>query len=104
MNLLLTGSNGLLGSALAIEMSNRKIRFSKFIRNGDLLNDFNALKKFISKYDCVIHTAANTDVENCELSDVQCYIDNTFFTERLAAAASFTDTKFVFISIRWIRM
>jgi dTDP-4-dehydrorhamnose reductase len=48
--------------------------------------------------DVVIHAAANTNVEACELDPSTCYRDNLLMTEQLAEVCLLERRKLVFIS------
>ncbi len=98
MKILITGSSGLLGSTL----------YDYFTNQGEIVERFNRatfswenhsdnIEKLVN-FDCIVHTAAKTNVEACELDPASCYKDNALFTERLAFAASHTNCKFVYIS------
>jgi dTDP-4-dehydrorhamnose reductase len=98
MNILITGSSGLLGSSIFEHLKNQGENVIRFNRD-----DFSWVdqKKNIENFkgiDIVIHAAANTDVENCEENPEACYRDNTLFTERLALASNSANCKFIFIS------
>lgn len=64
-------------------------------------------KKYNEKYgniidlngaDVIIHAGANTNVEECELSPIAAYQDNTILTDLLARSAKTQQAKFVYIS------
>lgn len=98
MKILITGASGLLGSALFEYLTNQGETVARFNRSTFLWQDHNANVERLKEYDCVIHAAANTNVEACELDPTSCYKDNTLLTERLAFAASKTNCKFVYVS------
>lgn len=52
----------------------------------------------LSGFDVIVHAAANTNVEQCELEPEKCYYDNCFLTEQLYQHASRNGSRFVFIS------
>ena len=52
----------------------------------------------IAPYDVIIHAAANTNVELCEVDTYDCYRDSTFLTEKLVNASITYNIKFVYIS------
>ncbi len=98
MKILLTGSTGLLGKAChslftqlgaKVEVLDRKVAW-------DIAHQ---PKKALLKLDQVlVHTAANTDVEHCELAFNECYRDNYLLTEGLAHACYLSKTRMVYIS------
>lgn len=98
MKILITGANGLLGSTLFEYLTNQGETVERFNRITFSWHDHNSNVEQLKKYDCIIHAAANTNVEACELDPASCYKDNTFLTERLAIAASQTSCRFVYIS------
>jgi len=98
MKILITGASGLLGSALFEFLTSQGETVERFNRNDFSWQDHNGNVEQLKEYDCVIHAAANTNVEACELDPVSCYKDNTLFTERLAYAAGQANSKFVYVS------
>ena len=98
MKILITGASGLLGSALFEYLINQGETVERFSRNTFSWQDHNANIERLAGYDCIIHAAANTNVEACELDPASCYKDNTLLTERLAFAASQANCKFVYVS------
>ena len=100
MKILLTGSNGVLGSAikevlrlkghLCVPYSIDRVSNSweKDLQIEIIKNDF----------DAIIHSAANTDVELCEKFEAICYNDNTLLTEKIAILANNFNLKLIFIS------
>ena len=97
MKVVLTGSSGLLGSALKAHFLSNGIQVKCFDRNNFHTQTLNKHVEFLKSFDCLIHAAANTNVEECEQNPLQCYKDNTYLTERLAIAASKANCKFVYI-------
>lgn len=98
MKILITGASGLLGSALFEYLTTRGETVERFNRNTFSWQNHKANIEKLTGFDCVIHAAANTNVEACELDPVSCYKDNTLLTERLACAASQAGCKFVYVS------
>ena len=98
MKILITGSNGLLGSTLFDYLTLKGETVERFNRNNFSWKSHKLnIDQFID-YDCIIHAAANTNVEACELDPILCYKDNTLLTDRLAYAASEAKCKFIYIS------
>lgn len=99
MKILLTGATGLLGSAIVEAATERGLVYNALQRpavspgvaSSELVN-------LLQGYDVLIHAAANTNVEQCEIMPDECYRDNFLLTELLAAAAVAAGTKMVFIS------
>lgn len=98
MKILLTGANGLLGSAIqriSLEKGHACLGIGR--------NYLNWMDSYTNEIisddaDVVIHAAANTDVEQCEALPYLCYRDNYLLSEHIAALAARTNKKFVFIS------
>lgn len=98
MRILLTGATGLLGSAIAHEAQLLGWQCDAMSRHNALTSNNALLVQKIVGYDVVIHAAANTDVEACEISPEVCYRDNFLLTETLSSATACADIPFVFIS------
>lgn len=100
MKILLTGAAGLLGSAIVEAAHRRGVICAPLARPGTNLHGLtvSALASQLRGYDVLIHAAANTNVEQCEIAPDQCYRDNFLLTELLATAAIEAHVKVVFIS------
>lgn len=98
MKIVVTGSSGLFGSEVCRVLKNRNHEIAVFNRASFPLLEQKNLNKFLLGFDCIIHAAANTNVENCERDIYECYRDNALLTEKLSFAASMSNCKFVFIS------
>ncbi|MDB4228473.1 NAD(P)-dependent oxidoreductase [Flavobacteriaceae bacterium] len=98
MKVLITGSNGLLGSTLFEYLTLKGEIVERFNRNNFSWKSHKLNIDQFTDYDCIIHAAANTNVEACELDPQSCYKDNALLTERLAYAASEAKCKFIYIS------
>lgn len=98
MRVLITGASGQLGSEILKILNKREIAVSVLDRHLFLCESFDICFEMIRGFDVVIHSAANTDVEQCELNPEKCYYDNCFFTEKLFYIACKLKAKFVFIS------
>jgi dTDP-4-dehydrorhamnose reductase len=100
MKVLITGSNGMLGSAILDYATRKKFDIKTLTR--DLLNFSNRrdLQQVIQDFspDAIIHCAANTNVELCEKEPLKCYEGNVALTELLLNASYGLDCSFVFIS------
>lgn len=95
MRVLVTGTSGIVGSKVFDYLSSKGETVTRFKRDEFSWKDNINL---LSEFDCIIHAAANTNVETCELEHNSCYKDNTLLTERLAIAAGQANCKFVYIS------
>lgn len=93
---LITGAHGMLGTALIRYAFNDAIQFTKEI---DISNS-HVLSKQLNKYntDIIIHTAAFTDVEACEVDIDKAYKINTIGTQNLVNYCIGKDILFIYIS------
>jgi dTDP-4-dehydrorhamnose reductase len=119
MKVLVTGANGLLGQELinlllekdfeviATSKGSSRLRI-KAIRNlsyKDLdIIDGLASNKILAecKPDVIIHAAAMTQVDQCELNKIDCYNINVTATRFLIEAAKEINAKFIYISTDFI--
>ncbi|MFZ1332204.1 MAG: SDR family oxidoreductase, partial [Flavobacteriales bacterium] len=118
MKILITGSNGLLGQKLIVALRNDpevtliatsrgedrtpnalvdQYRKLDVTDKGEVDAVFDAVRP-----DTVIHTAAMTNVDACELDPEACNLQNITATEHLIAAAKKHGTHFVFLSTDFI--
>lgn len=98
MKVIVTGASGLLGSTIIEYLHQQGVEAIAFDRKQFSWNLTEHNSQLLLDNDVIIHTAANTNVEQCEEEPSECYKDNTFFTERLAIAADRAGCKFVYIS------
>ncbi|MDA0119791.1 SDR family oxidoreductase [Vibrio sp. T11.5] len=99
MRVLITGSNGLLGSEFVNYCSENDLNY-KTISYSELCEDYSYLKLIFEDFQpsIVLHCAANTDVEWCESNELDCYRDNVLITEKLGNLSQSFNSKFVFFS------
>ncbi len=115
--LFLTGANGLLGQKLVSQLveagefevfaSGRgecRLPEGGFTYISLDLEDANEVKDRIQELspDIIIHGAAMTHVDQCELNQDACYQANVVATETLAKAAEAIDAHFIFVSTDFI--
>ncbi len=112
MKLLLTGANGLLGSAVISAAAARGDICHALARPtlgaGGAPDPGRApgcgaisaaqLAERLRGYDLLLHAAANTNVEQCETDPDTCYRDNFLLTELLAQAAAIAGVRMLFVS------
>ncbi|QOU29789.1 sugar nucleotide-binding protein [Vibrio coralliilyticus] len=99
MRILITGSNGLLGSEFVNYCVKNDLNF-KTISYSELCGEYGYLKFIFEDFqpNLVLHCAANTDVEWCESNELDCYRDNVLITEKLSNLSQSFNSKFVFFS------
>lgn len=98
MRLLLTGAGGLLGGAIAQQAHARGHACVALAREAIWAASPTALAAALQGHELLIHAAANTNVEQCELEPEACYRDNWLLSERLARAAALASVPMVFVS------
>lgn len=115
MRILITGSNGLLGQTLQRELQQQHEIFGVDLTK---ISYFNTRIKYLplditsrnETFSCfrqynpqlVIHTAAMTAVDLCEIKKNQCWEVNVIGTENVVLAAERVGAKIVFISTDYI--
>lgn len=117
MKILVTGSNGLLGQKLTeLILTNGKHELIATSRGEDRLNaggytyfsmDTSHLNQILevvqaTKPDVIIHTAAMTNVDQCELNQVDCFIQNVTATQNVIQAANAVGAFLVHLSTDFI--
>ncbi len=117
MKILVTGSNGLLGQKLTeLILKSGKHELIATSRGEDRLNaggysyytmDTCRLDQILevvqrAKPDVIIHTAAMTNVDQCELNQDDCFIQNVFATNNIIEAANAVDAFLVHLSTDFI--
>jgi dTDP-4-dehydrorhamnose reductase len=117
MRILITGSNGLLGQKIVRQLSERKIEFLATSK-GENRNPDCDYNKYVSLDICsleeigkvfdsyrpshVIHTAAMTNVDTCELNPDDCYETNVAATQKLYNQAKRIGAHFQLLSTDFI--
>jgi dTDP-4-dehydrorhamnose reductase len=118
MRILITGSNGLLGQKLVAALRNDpEVNLLATSRGSDRTPDplgsrYRALDITLAqevnagfdafKPEVVIHTAAMTNVDACELDPVACRLQNVTATENLVRASERHDAHFIHLSTDFI--
>ena len=98
MKVLITGANGLLGTSIIQTFSNVGITCVALDRSQINWASPAQNVSLLQGYDFLLHTAANTNVEQCEEKPEACYRDNVLLTELLARACYTSSVSMVFIS------
>ncbi|NUM32435.1 MAG: SDR family oxidoreductase [Bacteroidetes bacterium] len=116
--ILVTGSNGLLGQKLT-ELylketnckliatgrgNNRNLSKSGYLYEMLDITDKDEVLNTINKYkpDCIIHTAAMTNVDECELKKNECTLQNVEAVENIVEAANAVNAHLIHISTDFI--
>ncbi len=120
MKILVTGANGLLGQHLLKMLTNsmayeiiatgRGDARLPFIKNGRYnyfsldITDGMAVAAFIDQHQptVIIHTAAITQVDECETNPISCWNTNVTATRFLVSAAESIAAHFIFISTDFV--
>lgn len=118
LKILVTGSNGLLGQKLVYGLmsnnqvtliatargENRVIEKNGYIFESMDLTDATLVKSILEKHqpDCIIHTAAMTNVDACELDPATCELHNVTTVKNLLAASKSFQPHFIDISTDFV--
>jgi len=118
MKILITGSNGLLGQKLVYLLKSKSnIECIATARGDNRINDkdgylFETLDltnpenvvSTINKHrpDCIIHTAAMTNVDECELNPEQCRLNNITATANIVEACKHYNPHLIYISTDFV--
>jgi dTDP-4-dehydrorhamnose reductase len=118
MKILITGSNGLLGQKLVYALlkrddvsiiacargENRIFQKKGYQYETCDLGDSERVSEIIKKHqpDCLIHTAAMTNVDACELDPIACRRENVEVVGNLIAACKEFNTHFINISTDFV--
>lgn len=104
MKVLVTGSDGQLGSALIHELKKRNIDFFAANRKNMNLEDEHVVKKILRDYapNIVYHSAAFTNVDKAEEELDYCYLINVLSTKLIAQTCNEIGAKLVYISTDFI--
>jgi dTDP-4-dehydrorhamnose reductase len=118
MKILITGSNGLLGQKLVYLLKSKSnVECIATARGDNRINDkqgyiFETLdltnrenvNAIINKYrpDCIIHTAAMTNVDECELKPDECDLNNVKATTNIVDACKNYNPHLIYISTDFV--
>lgn len=97
MKILVTGSNGTLGTAIKeVFKDHELICPAKYQMNIGMLSS--VMRMAANKPEYIIHAAAETDHEYCDMNPSQCYLINTIGTANLMRLAKFLDIPILYVS------
>ena len=119
MKVLLTGANGLLGRHLVKKLAEKGYEVIATAKGESKINSIgNGKVKFLSlditdgaavnklmnevKPDVLLHTAAMTQVDECELNKIDCWNTNVTATRFLIDSAKETKSRIIFISTDFV--
>jgi dTDP-4-dehydrorhamnose reductase len=106
LKILVTGAGGMLGSALcpALAKKEHKIFATDLIADEGIehldVRDFKQIKASVAKIkpDMVMHLAAETDVDKCELEPDHAFLTNTIGTQNVSLVCQKSNVEMVYIS------
>jgi len=98
MNVMITGASGLLGSTFMAVLGAQGHNVEPLSYEKLGIYPPHKIAKLLSGVDLVIHSAANTNVEQCEIDPDQCYRDNFLLTDLVASACKIKGVQLVYIS------
>ena len=98
MKVAITGAGGLLGSAFVNILSAAGHQTCAINRTTVANLNPNEIAERLNGVDWLLHAAANTDVELCEVDVESCYRDNVLLTELMADTARILGVPIVYIS------
>src|SRR3989337_2496747 len=119
MKILVTGANGLLGQTLVRQLLEKKydvvatgrgpgrliiVSFDNYSYRDIDITDGPAIVDFIHEEhpDLIVHAAAMTQVDQCELNKQDCYNINVTATRFIIDAAKAINARFVYVSTDFI--
>lgn len=107
MRFLITGASGMLGSVFCRQLKDKNEIYGIDIRPGFTeidITEKQALWNFVKKVQpqVIVHTAAYTDVDGCELDPDKAYKINADGTKNLAEACNDTGALMIYISTDYV--
>jgi len=94
----LTGSSGILGKTFYNILTSEGFFVKKIFRESLSFSDLDTFNDTLNEFDIIIHAAANTDVEACEVNKEDCFRDNVLLTENISKICRSNNIKLIFIS------
>ena len=108
MRVLVTGSNGLLGSDLIKELNKKNVDYIAATRKDFDIINYDAARDFILKNNMadninyIVHCAAYTDVNKAQIEKDLCYKINFIGTQNLVFIAKEIKARFIYISTDYV--
>ncbi len=101
--ILITGAKGMLGRTLVETLADDYEVIATGRESADITN-YDGFLAAISKFrpDVIIHCAAMTDVDGCEIEPEKAYFINTDGTKNVALAANKCDCRLIYISTDYV--
>lgn len=98
--ILITGSTGLVGQCLTHELDKQNIAYTGPRRDEFNLTDPCAIKAYLEgkDFDCIVHLAAETNVDLCEVQRTHALLTNYISTQVIADYCAARKIKLIFIS------
>ncbi|MFB3896704.1 MAG: dTDP-4-dehydrorhamnose reductase [bacterium] len=103
MNILITGANGILGTDLYTILAPKHDITRIDIDQADITIP-GSISRFLgpTQFDLIIHSAAYTDVDGCELNPDKAFFVNGEGTKNIAEYAEYTSTVLMYISTDFV--
>jgi dTDP-4-dehydrorhamnose reductase len=107
MKILVTGANGMLGSALcpALTQKGHEVFSTDLVSSNEEIKyldvrDYKQIEEIIGKVqpDLVMHLAAETDVDKCEIEPDHAFLTNTIGTQNVSLVCQKRSIRLVYIS------
>ncbi|HBE79491.1 MAG TPA: dTDP-4-dehydrorhamnose reductase [Firmicutes bacterium] len=102
MNILITGANGQLGNALREILKNEKLRVTDLPELNLTLPQDTLDYILMVKPEVVIHCAAKTNVDECEMNPTAAYLENVLATKNVVNACQIANSILVYISTDYV--
>ena len=98
MNVIIIGASGLLGSTFMSILGTKGHNVQPLPYKNLVTSSALKIAGLLSGVDLVIHSAANTNVEKCEINPDESYRDNFLLTDLIASACKIKGIQLVYIS------
>ncbi len=102
MNILITGANGQLGNALKEILKNEKLSLADLPKINLTIPQDTLDYILMVKPEVVIHCAAKTNVDECEMNPTSAYLGNVLATKNVVNACQSANSILVYISTDYV--